>query len=55
MVKDGIVVDYIQAVQVVRKLKLELEEELNTTLDVASCAIPPGIHKKQYKNNRECC
>lgn len=49
VVKDGIVVDYIQAVQVVRKLKLELEEELNTTLDVASCAIPPGIHKSSIR------
>lgn len=43
VVKDGIVVDYVGAVQAVRKLKAELEELLGTELVKGAVAIPPGI------------
>ncbi len=43
VVKDGVVVDYIGAVQVVKRLKDQLEEALGTSLVKAATAIPPGI------------
>lgn len=43
VVKDGIVVDYIGAVRVVKQLKAELEERIGQELINAACAIPPGI------------
>ena len=43
VVRDGIVVDYIGAVQAVTKLKSQLEELLGETLEAGACAIPPGI------------
>ena len=42
VVRDGIVVDYIGALQIVRELKKQLEEELETELIYAAAAIPPG-------------
>ncbi len=42
VVRDGMVVDYIGAVQIVRELKNQLEEKLGTELIYAAAAIPPG-------------
>lgn len=42
VVRDGMVVDYIGAIRIVRELKEELEEKLDTQLLYASAAIPPG-------------
>ncbi|MDW8799952.1 ethanolamine utilization protein EutJ [Clostridium sp. A1-XYC3] len=42
VVRDGMVVDYIGAVKIVRELKQEIEEKLNTELLYAAAAIPPG-------------
>lgn len=42
VVRDGMVVDYIGAIRIVRELKAELEEKLNTELIYAAAAIPPG-------------
>lgn len=42
VVRDGMVVDYIGAVQLVRDMKEELEEKLDTELIYAAAAIPPG-------------
>ena len=42
VVRDGMVVDYIGAVQIVRELKEEIEEKLDTELIYAAGAIPPG-------------
>ncbi|MEG0297380.1 MAG: ethanolamine utilization protein EutJ [Clostridium sp.] len=42
VVRDGMVVDYIGAVNIVRELKKEIEEKLNTELIYAAAAIPPG-------------
>ncbi len=42
VVRDGMVVDYIGAVQIVRELKEDLEDKLDTELLYAAGAIPPG-------------
>jgi ethanolamine utilization protein EutJ len=42
VVRDGMVVDYIGAVQIVRELKEQIEKELDTELIYAAGAIPPG-------------
>lgn len=42
VVKDGMVVDYIGAIKIVRELKGEIEEKLGEELLYAAAAIPPG-------------
>lgn len=42
VVRDGMVVDYIGAVEIVRELKEEVEQKLGTELLYAASAIPPG-------------
>lgn len=42
VVRDGMVVDYIGAIHIVRDMKRELEEILGTELIYAAAAIPPG-------------
>ena len=42
VVRDGMVVDYIGAVTIVREMKQELEKKLGTELIFAAAAIPPG-------------
>ena len=43
VVKDGIVVDFVGAMQEVRRLKSQLEELLGVPLETAATAVPPGI------------
>lgn len=42
VVRDGMVVDYIGAIQLVRTMKERLEEAMDTELLYAAAAIPPG-------------
>ncbi len=42
VVRDGMVVDYIGAIRIVREMKEELEAKLDTELLYAAAAIPPG-------------
>ena len=42
VVRDGMVVDYIGAIKIVREMKLEIEEKLGVELIYAAAAIPPG-------------
>lgn len=42
VVRDGMVVDYIGAIKIVRAMKQQLEEQLGTELIYAAAAIPPG-------------
>lgn len=42
VVKDGMVVDYIGAIRIVRELKQELEQKLGAELTYAAAALPPG-------------
>lgn len=48
-IRDGIVVDYLKAVEIVRKLKNEAEQMLGKNLEYASTAIPPGIIEASAK------
>lgn len=43
VIRDGVVVDYVGAIDIVRRLKAELEEELGQELIRAAAAIPPGV------------
>jgi ethanolamine utilization protein EutJ len=42
VVRDGMVVDYIGAINIVRDMKHEIEEKLGTELIYGAAAIPPG-------------
>lgn len=42
-VKDGIVVDFVGAINIVKKLKAKVEEIIGRELLLAATAIPPGI------------
>jgi ethanolamine utilization protein EutJ len=42
VVRDGMVVDYIGAIHIVREMKQELEEKIGAELVFAAAAIPPG-------------
>jgi ethanolamine utilization protein EutJ len=42
VVKDGMVVDYLGAIRIVRDMKEELEQKLGTELIYAAAALPPG-------------
>ena len=42
VVRDGMVVDYIGAIKIVRELKQEIEERMGVELIYAAAAIPPG-------------
>lgn len=43
VVKDGIVVDFVGAIQTIKRLKAQLEELTGQTLTKCAVAIPPGI------------
>ncbi len=44
VVRDGLVVDYMGAVDIVKELKEQLESRLGRELDVAATAYPPGTN-----------
>ncbi|WP_432738143.1 ethanolamine utilization protein EutJ [Maridesulfovibrio sp. FT414] len=46
VIKDGLVVDYMGATRITRKLVGELEERLGRKLTHAAIAVPPGTGKK---------
>lgn len=52
VLKDGLVVDYIGALNTVRRLKQKLEERLNVELKRAAIAIPPGTSENDCKTHR---
>jgi len=49
VVKDGLVVDYIGAVDIVRELKAKIENDLGVELLTAGVAYPPGTSKGDQK------
>lgn len=49
VVKDGVVVDYIGAIKIVRDLKKELEDIIGRKLVKAATAIPPGVAEGSVK------
>lgn len=42
--RDGLVVDYMGAVDITRRLVANLNQRLGTTLQTAAIAMPPGVH-----------
>jgi ethanolamine utilization protein EutJ len=42
VVRDGMVVDFMRAIDIVKRMKAEIEEELDSELVNAAAAIPPG-------------
>ena len=44
------IVNYYESVQLVTKLKAELEEKLGTELPYAAAAIPPGVSEGSVKS-----
>lgn len=51
VLKDGVVVDYLGALQIVRELKEKLEERLKCTLEKAAIAVPPGTPESTCKTH----
>lgn len=49
VVKDGIVVDFMGAISIVRKLKAELEKKLEIEITEGYTAIPPGVEQGSVK------
>ena len=49
VVKDGIVVDFMGAISIVRKLKAELEKKLGIEITEGYTAIPPGVEQGSVK------
>lgn len=49
-IRDGVIVNYYESVQVVTKLKTELEEKLGTELPYAAAAIPPEVSPGSVKS-----
>jgi len=49
VVRDGLVVDFIGAVEIVRNLKKKVENILGQKIICASCAIPPGTMEGNAK------
>ena len=49
VVRDGIVVNYIESVKIVKELKKQAEEQLGVELFSASGAIPPGTGENAEK------
>lgn len=49
VVKDGIVVDFMGAISIVKKLKQDLEEKLGIEITKGYTAIPPGVEQGSVK------
>ena len=49
-IRDGVIVNFYESVQLVTKLKAELEEKLKTELPYAAAAIPPGVSQGSTKS-----
>lgn len=49
-VRDGVVVDFFGACQTVKRLKASLEEKLETELELAAVAYPPGVNQAEVKS-----
>lgn len=43
VVRDGVVFDYIGAISIVKKLKMQVEERLGRKIESAATAYPPGV------------
>lgn len=51
VVKDGLVVDYLGAMQIVRRLKERIEEKIGVVLTKAAIAVPPGTGERDSRTH----
>ncbi len=51
VIRDGLVVDYIGATNIVRKLKSNIEKKLEVELTKAAIAVPPGTGERDIKTH----
>lgn len=51
VVKDGLVVDFIGAQNIVRRMKEKIEEQLGVDLEKAAIAVPPGTGENDSKTH----
>jgi ethanolamine utilization protein EutJ len=49
VVRDGLVVDFVGAVDLVRQLKARVEAKLGVTLNAAASAYPPGVPQAEVR------
>jgi ethanolamine utilization protein EutJ len=49
IVRDGLVVDFIGAIKLVKQMKAEVEAELGFTLESAATSYPPGVAMAEVK------
>jgi ethanolamine utilization protein EutJ len=49
VVRDGVVTDFIGAVDLVRRLKQDVEQRLGVTLTAANGAFPPGVPRAEVR------
>lgn len=52
VVKDGLVVDFVGATQIVRRLKKNIEEKLDVELVKAAIAVPPGTGERDCATHK---
>lgn len=52
IVRDGLVVDFIGAIQLLKKMKAEVEADLGFSLERASTTHPPGVPLAEVKATR---
>jgi len=50
--RDGLVVDYFGAIQIVKQLTEQLRRRLGTTIDRAAIAVPPGTGERDAATHR---
>lgn len=50
-IKDGLVVDYVGAMNTVRRLKQSIEEKIGASLNKAAIAVPPGTNAGDSKTH----
>jgi len=51
VIRDGLVVDYVGAMQVVKKLKEKIEQKIGTKISKAAIAVPPGTSERDSKTH----
>ncbi|WP_034601036.1 ethanolamine utilization protein EutJ [Clostridiisalibacter paucivorans] len=51
VIRDGLVVDYIGAMKIVRSLKERIEEKIGVELTKAAIAVPPGTGERDSKTH----
>jgi len=49
VVRDGIVVDFVRARNIVERMVRELEQDLGTDLRYGACAVPPGTGEGDFR------